>query len=706
MASENVRSMNPGFLHLQKLGLELKCPLCLDLLKKPHLLPCDHIFCSLCLPGSTQLALQCPYCESSYTDKDIRHVPLIENIVSIYKGLNAAFSMTARHSVSVASGQHSPSLQSKDDSVKASFNARRCSFATVDGKKVGGESVMGDKCSLPRCLKYDNQVDFVMSVEEGGCGGKSNGESPLQTGAQTLEEDGGLNQVDQLSLGSQSFGDLKDSENDSNDHCGGDDVRNCMLFQTPQNRDEDKKRLQDHGSSDSGTPEEHIRNSKRQKLNYNNSVDSNITKAGHCEPMISQTENLAGTGNHNPAVANQLSTTDKVCGFCHFSKISENTGPMMHYVDGKVVDGCEANVSNAVHVHRICIDWAPQVYFEGETIKNLKEELARGAKLKCSGCGRKGAALGCYVKSCRKSYHVPCAMENSESRWDMKNFLLLCPVHSCYKFPSEKSKRVKQKPYGGHKRRALDNLELAQRDSKQSNNWADSSNRSKEWVFCGSALSPEDKLTLVDFGNSIDVRVTKFWRPDVTHVIADGACTRTLKVLMATLNGKWVLTMDWIKACMESKSPVDEEPYEVSRDNHGSTDGPRTGRLCASNNKPKLFQEFNFYLSGDFIPRYKKDLQTLIEAAGGTICRSKEELLEEKNTESKETTLVVYNLDPTRGCKLGDEVSILWERLNDAQDVAARAGCQVICHTWVLECIAAYKLQPLDHLIDECYPQL
>ncbi|CAN1774818.1 DEAD-box ATP-dependent RNA helicase 58, chloroplastic [Linum perenne] len=34
----------------------------------------------LCLPGSTQLALQCPYCESSYTDKDIRHVPLIENI--------------------------------------------------------------------------------------------------------------------------------------------------------------------------------------------------------------------------------------------------------------------------------------------------------------------------------------------------------------------------------------------------------------------------------------------------------------------------------------------------------------------------------------------------------------------------------------------------------------------------------------------------
>ncbi|CAN1774826.1 DEAD-box ATP-dependent RNA helicase 58, chloroplastic [Linum perenne] len=26
----------------------------------------------LCLPGSTQLALQCPYCESSYTEKEMR----------------------------------------------------------------------------------------------------------------------------------------------------------------------------------------------------------------------------------------------------------------------------------------------------------------------------------------------------------------------------------------------------------------------------------------------------------------------------------------------------------------------------------------------------------------------------------------------------------------------------------------------------------
>ena len=34
---------------------------------------------------------------------------------------------------------------------------------------------------------------------------------------------------------------------------------------------------------------------------------------------------------------------------------------------------------------------------------------------------------------------------------------------------------------------------------------------------------------------------------------------------------------------MESKCPVDEEPYEVSLDNHGCQDGPKTGRLVALN---------------------------------------------------------------------------------------------------------------------------
>lgn len=61
----------------------------------------------------------------------------------------------------------------------------------------------------------------------------------------------------------------------------------------------------------------------------------------------------------------------------------------------------------------------PQVYFIGETVKNLKEEVARAARLKCGRCGLRGAPLGCFEKSCRKSYHVPCAVEIEDCRWDV-----------------------------------------------------------------------------------------------------------------------------------------------------------------------------------------------------------------------------------------------------------------------------------------------
>lgn len=58
------------------------------------------------------------------------------------------------------------------------------------------------------------------------------------------------------------------------------------------------------------------------------------------------------------------------------------------------------------------------MFFEEDSIINLKAEVRRGAKLKCTKCRIKGAALGCFVKSCRRSYHVTCAIETPKCRWD------------------------------------------------------------------------------------------------------------------------------------------------------------------------------------------------------------------------------------------------------------------------------------------------
>ncbi|KAK4491567.1 hypothetical protein RD792_002319 [Penstemon davidsonii] len=77
--------------------------------------------------------------------------------------------------------------------------------------------------------------------------------------------------------------------------------------------------------------------------------------------------------------------------------------------------------------------------------------------------------------------------------------------------------------------------------------------------------------------------VLKNWDSSVTHVITctdeNGACRRTLEFLMAVLEGKWALSVQWLKACIEAGELVDEQPYEIAVDIHGVKDGPRLGRL-------------------------------------------------------------------------------------------------------------------------------
>ncbi|XP_021280865.1 BRCA1-associated RING domain protein 1 [Herrania umbratica] len=671
------RAMNPWVLHLQKLGLELKCPLCLNLFKQPSLLPCDHLFCHSCVVRSAEFGPGCPICKTQYANRDLRPVTFMENIVGIYRSLDAAFSANISQCVVDGVGKN-------DISVKCSMQRHDEDKRYKTPNKGGVECNSAGKVDL---LGPISQKQVGASQESG------NGQISMSRG-------------DQTSLGSPpSSGDTKDSDNDSSDQSRGNYPAKGL-----------GKRNFEEKLDDSVLGVAHLWDSKRQKgLNYG-PLETGVENIGHCQPVLPAQNLLTSNfqlGSQNgaplsgadlPVISDDFYGNRAICGFCQSSRISEPTGPMLHYANGKPVTGDAAFCSNVIHVHSSCIEWAPQVYYVGESVKNLKAELARGAKLKCSRCGLKGAALGCYMKSCRRSYHFPCAKEVPKCRWDHDNFLVLCPAHSSVKFPNEKSgnahSSVKFPNEKSGRCITADHCESTEIDpSKFSLFWGQPAEK-KEWVFCGSALSSEEKFVLVKFAKNIGVTVSKFWKPDVTHVIAstdeNGACTRTLKVLMAISNGKWVLKMDWIMVCMKAIYPVNEEPYEVILDNHGCSDGPKTGRLRALDNAPKLFDGFRFYFVGDFVSGYKEDLQNLVVAAGGTVLRIMEELLEQNNGDQAVQTrmIVVYNLDAPKGSELGEEVSIIWQRMNEAQDLATKIGGQVIGHTWLLESVAAYKLQP------------
>ncbi|KAM7253984.1 hypothetical protein ACFE04_031666 [Oxalis oulophora] len=151
-----------------------------------------------------------------------------------------------------------------------------------------------------------------------------------------------------------------------------------------------------------------------------------------------------------------------------------------------------------------------------------------------------------------------------------------------------------------------------------------------------------------------------------------------------------------LKACMKNMKLVNEEPYEVTLDNHGCSEGPKNGRIRAVENAPKLFDGLKFFFSGDFVSGYKEDLQGLVIAGGGVLFESKEQLMGPTcgDLAALSGTIVVYNTDPPRGTELGEELTTIWDRLSEAQDLATTIGGQVIGQTWVLESIAGYKLLP------------
>ena len=112
--------------------------------------------------------------------------------------------------------------------------------------------------------------------------------------------------------------------------------------------------------------------------------------------------------------------------------------------------------------------------------------------------------------------------------------------------------------------------------------------------------------------------------------------------------------------------------------------------FCSCQQAPKLFNGLSFYFCGDFLPAYKEDLLDLVIIAGGTVILSKDQLVLESSICS--TSLVVYNLDPPKEYPF-EEDSLAYQR-QEAENLADEIGSRVIPHTWLLESIAACKLNP------------
>ncbi|KAG6519485.1 hypothetical protein ZIOFF_022979 [Zingiber officinale] len=400
------------------------------------------------------------------------------------------------------------------------------------------------------------------------------------------------------------------------------------------------------------------------------------------------------------------------CAFCHSFRITEASGPMYCYKDGKLTALEEANQPDGIYVHEKCVVWAPQVYFSGEIVKNFELELKRASKLKCSKCGLKGAALGCYDNNCLKSYHATCAVQIPDCRWDYRTFHVLCPSHSLGKLPCDDDSG---KNNGTH----LPSIQiesskpLGKLKDDRNDNCVAAMDVSNEMIFMGSDLMASEKNLLVQLASLIGGKVIERWTPEVTHVIVStsqcGACRRTYDFLLTVLSWKWILTTKWVKVSLELGHLVEEEPFEVRFDEKGFVDGPKKKRhsiidkhdkywtfLCQAKN---LFAGLHFYISKHFDQSSEQSLRELVVASGGRVLEVDSLMLKDPSpsASSFESFLYfIYNEDYPKDYNPRDFMKIKDERCEEVIDMFVKTGARAASNNRVLDAIATLDVKILD----------
>ncbi|KAK3587818.1 hypothetical protein CHS0354_019683 [Potamilus streckersoni] len=144
--------------------------------------------------------------------------------------------------------------------------------------------------------------------------------------------------------------------------------------------------------------------------------------------------------------------------------------------------------------------------------------------------------------------------------------------------------------------------------------------------FLGTSLSREQRITMQKCAAILQAKVTEEFTPEVTHLVIgcnqNGTCPRTIKYLHAVLTGKWIVGFDWISTCIEYKTRVCEEAFEVPGTSISPDSGAaHKGQMNRKQQLPGLFDGCQFYFHGTFeypTPE-KEELLELVKNGGGRI---------------------------------------------------------------------------------------
>ena len=104
----------------------------------------------------------------------------------------------------------------------------------------------------------------------------------------------------------------------------------------------------------------------------------------------------------------------RTCCLCRTCGDDDADNESAYYEDGQppvARMGRLLPMPDSLWVHASCALWSSEVYeaATGGLIHSMDKARSRSTQLKCFGCGRNGASLGCSKPNCSKNYHFPCA---------------------------------------------------------------------------------------------------------------------------------------------------------------------------------------------------------------------------------------------------------------------------------------------------------
>uniref|UniRef100_A0A3Q1BF58 BRCT domain-containing protein n=1 Tax=Amphiprion ocellaris TaxID=80972 RepID=A0A3Q1BF58_AMPOC len=210
--------------------------------------------------------------------------------------------------------------------------------------------------------------------------------------------------------------------------------------------------------------------------------------------------------------------------------------------------------------------------------------------------------------------------------------------------------------------------------------------RDQSVMFLATKLSRAEQHKLAKLGPLLGGRTADAFSGSVSHVVVpEGQMPTTYSTLLGVLAGCWVVRYSWVEACLQAGQWMPEAEHEAG-------EGPQRSRINRCSLLPPLFDGCFFFLLGSFKAPAKDELTRLIREGGGQL------LSRQPKPDSDVTqtlSAAAYHALPGSDQALCTQYVIFDPQGPHKPAVVRRGKVWSAPSTWIINCIAAFRLLPV-----------